>query len=618
MKADPRQDGSNDDGRSGRDCPSSESAGHGLATVAPDSTSQVMGHDDQRAEVHAASDNLLEAARSHWSRGEWGWLQAIDIGGLRDHPARVELALLIAAGHFQNDNARAAKDIIQLALGWGCTQCLLRRVLISGVHTSLGRASLIVGSPDRAERHFREAITVAVIPDSHAQPLAQARPSLISTQSSSQRRRFGVTVLAAHDLGNAWAGNTINTAIFRHHGIVTHNGLQATAFYVDDRTLRIVQRELATNEIRTHDILGAYNLRDAHNSISLGVDRSGCLHLSYDHHATELRYRRSTQQGSIVQWTDELPMTGHAEDRVTYPTFLLPHHGHPLTLLYRDGIHNKGTARIKTYDETTQTWTDHPQAILSGAENRPWTSNAYWNHPAIGNDGSLHLSFVWRTHTIGEGLRINNINLCYAWSPDNGLTWYTSLNRPYRLPITQVNAESIHCVSPGSNLINQCSMALDSRDLPHIAFYSDDQAGIPQYQHLRFDGTRWHHQFISRRSEAFSLEGHGTLQIPMSRPEIVIDASDNVYVIYRGDLTDNRMVASLLRAPHYGCSPNDTVRLADLDLAFAEPIIDRQRWNGDNVLTLLLQRNEQPNHDSEYILDSQPMTLLDVSLTTEP
>ena len=104
----------------------------------------------------------------------------------------------------------------------------------------------------------------------------------------------------------------------------------------------------------------------------------------------------------------------------------------------------------------------------------------------------------------------------------------------------------------------------------------------------------------------------------MSRPEIVIDASDNVYVIYRGDLTDNRMVASLLRAPHYGCSPNDTVRLADLDLALAEPIIDRQRWNGDNVLTLLLQRNEQPNHDSEYILDSQPMTLLDVSLTTEP
>lgn len=56
--------------------------------------------------------------------------------------------------------------------------------------------------------------------------------------------------------------------------------------------------------------------------------------------------------------TDEMPMTGKAEDRVTYPTFILPHHGFPLTLLYRDGVHNKGNARLKTYDEGTQSWTD--------------------------------------------------------------------------------------------------------------------------------------------------------------------------------------------------------------------------------------------------------------------
>lgn len=157
-------------------------------------------------------------------------------------------------------------------------------------------------------------------------------------------------------------------------------------------------------------------------------------------------------------------------------------------------MHDKGTARIKTYDEATQTWTNHPQPILSGAEQKPWTSNAYWNHPAVGTDGSLHLSFVWRTHTLGEEQRINNINIGYACSYDNGLSWQTSHQRPYKLPITQVNAETIYPVSPGSNLINQTSMALDSQNHPHIVFYADDPDGIPQYQHLWFDGKVWRHQ----------------------------------------------------------------------------------------------------------------------------
>lgn len=563
--------------------------------------------------------HLLEQARSLWQFGHWASLAKWDLCEIQEHRGRAELALLVGASQLQIGDAARARIYLQAARHWGATTVQMGRILASGVHYTLGRAAVAQKAPHKAQQHFQNAVATGTSKNDSA-PLTQSRnqnqdgkpvpPSITEAAAP----RFSVKNLAMHNLGDAWAGNTINTVIFRHHGILTHDNTQYTAFYVDTHTLRLVQRDLVTDTLKTFDLPGEYNLRDAHNSISLGIDRNGHLHISYDHHATQLRYRRSINPGDIGAWTQELPMTGAHEEKVTYPTFILPRHGFPLTFLHRDGVHDKGTARIKTYDEATQTWTNHPQPILSGAEQKPWTSNAYWNHPAVGTDGSLHLSFVWRTHTLGEEQRINNINIGYACSYDNGLTWQTSHKRPYKLPITQVNAETIYPVSPGSNLINQTSMALDSHNRPHIAFYADDPDGIPQYQHLWFDGKVWHHQFISQRQVAFNLQGAGTLQIPICRPVIVIDRNDNAYVIARGDHTGNRMAATLLPTPDYRYRPANIYSLFDQDLGFAEPIIDRSRWQRDNILTLFLQHNQQPNYDIGHQNIQHPVTLIDICL----
>jgi hypothetical protein len=582
-------------------------------------------------------ENLLERARTQWQFGDWQSLANIERDSLQHHPDRAKLALLTAAGHMQRGDSSNARKFTQLAQDWGCSKKLISQILIAGVHNSLGRAAAVNGQGQRALQHFESAIAAGA-PASELRLLTQARlgeqlGQLGMTTGAAQLAQlksvnglspandisikrppliFKIKVLAQQSLGEGWASNTVNTVIFRHHGILTSGNCQYTAFYVDEKTLRLIQRNLSTNTIKPYDLLGAYKLRDAHNSISLGIDREGYLHMSYDHHATQLRYRRSTTPYSIAAWTDELTMTGANEDKVTYPTFILPYDKQPLTLLYRDGIHIKGSARLKTYDEASQTWTDHPQAVLSGAEQAPWTSNAYWNHPAVGSDGSLHLSFVWRTHALGEEKRINNINIDYACTFDNGYTWVTSHNRPYSLPITPTNSETVHPVSPGSNLINQSSMALDSHNRPHIVFYSDDPEGIPQYQHLWFDGKVWHHQFISVRKQAFNLQGDGTLQIPISRPEIILDKQDNAYVIYRGDVTDNKMAATLLPAPDYRYQPANIQIICDEALGYAEPIIDHSRWQRDNILTLLLQHNQQPNFDIDHQIINRPVTLLDI------
>lgn len=572
-------------------------------------------------------ENLLERARTQWQFGDWKSLAQLGRDTLQHHPDRAKLALLAAAGRLQTGQDAEAKAYIRLAQDWGCSKKLISQILIAGVYNSLGRFAVIANQQTRALQHFENAIQIGT-PGADRRLITQARineqhsqlglpPPITLTAVSSapsflRPPSFKVKTLATHNLGDAWAGNTINTVIFRHHGILTHDQTQYTAFYVDTHTLRLVQRDLATDTLTTYDLPGEYNLRDAHNSISLGLDRQGHLHLTYDHHGTRLRYRRGLNPGQINGWTEELPMTSQYEEKVTYPTFILPRLGFPLSLLYRDGKYDRGTARLKTYDENQQIWTDHPHAILSGADQKPWTSNAYWNHPAIGTDGSLHLSFVWRTHALGDEQRINNINIGYACSPDNGLNWLTSKGRAYRPPITPTNAETVYPVSPGSNLINQSSMALDSRNRPHIVFYADDPDGVPQYQHLRFDGKRWIHQVISQRTQPFVLEGGGTLRIPISRPEIILDRQDNAYIIARGDHSGNRMIATRLTAPDYTWSVENTQTLWEEDLGFAEPIIDRERWQQENILSLLIQHNEQPDHDVGHTALMQLVTLVDI------
>lgn len=501
----------------------------------------------------------------------------------------------------------------------------LARLFLASAYTCLSNAHYITGDNEHSERLLVTAVALT-------EPVT-IRQTVLSLRAELQRQRlnmvdvesgldpsasdFKVKPLVELNLGEAWAGNSVNTVIFRHHGVFTHNNMQYTAFYVDSKTLRVIQRNISTSEIISSDIFGEYNIRDAHNSISLGMDKECFIHISYDHHATQLKYRRSQAPNNIDSWSDELDMTGQRENKVTYPAFLMPSGDIPLQMLYRDGNHQKGSAYIKQYSGAEQRWSDNDSAILSGATSQPWTSNAYWNHPVRDNEGTLHMSFVWRTHSLGEQQQINNLNVCYAKSFDGGKSWYSSNMKPFRLPITQVNAEVVCAISPGSNLINQSSMAVDSHNQPHIVFYANDSNSIVQYQHLWFNGRYWQHQIISRRTHAFDLCGGGTLRIPISRPDIVIDSSDNVFVIYRGDLTEDRMAALCLKAPHYLYKQENQQLINSESLGFAEPVIDRLRWQQDQVLSMLIQYNDQPNHDVGHTHVAAPILLIDTIFALE-
>ena len=418
-----------------------------------------------------------------------------------------------------------------------------------------------------------------------------------------------------HQFPPGWARNTINTSIYRGTGLVTKKGFQFGAYYENQAQILLFRRTLATNEVEMHRLPIEVTLTDAHNIISLGVDGDGYLHLAFEQHGSALNYRRSSAPLAIDGWSEPLPMTGQYEDRVTYPYFLTATGGEqPFLFMYRNGSAMKAEIHVKRYDEAKRAWLDSEAPLLSGSELKPWTAGPYLNHPARDERGQLHLFFTWRTHLVGADL-VNNHNIDYARSDDWGKTWRATNGQSFRLPVTPVTSETALASAPGTNLINQCGAGATKDGRPFAVCYVNDTEGIPQYCLIWHDGDLWHRQQLLRQRTGFNLSGRGTLRLPMSRPDVVVDRDETVWMIFRAQSTRNQMVALPLRGPKYRADARLMRRLWEHDLGYCEPVIDRARWHCDGVLSMLLQRTDQGDNESVGDLAQSDVYLADWVLT---
>ena len=105
-------------------------------------------------------ENLLEQSRIQWQLGDWASLANLNRHTLQHHPDRAKLALLAAAGQIQNNNTSAAQQWIRLAQDWGCSKKMVSQVLVAGVYSTLGKATLIAGDRQRALAHYKTAAFV--------------------------------------------------------------------------------------------------------------------------------------------------------------------------------------------------------------------------------------------------------------------------------------------------------------------------------------------------------------------------------------------------------------------------------------------------------------------------
>ncbi|MCG8429716.1 MAG: hypothetical protein MJA29_00880 [Candidatus Omnitrophica bacterium] len=135
---------------------------------------EVTGKTATVQSVDCYDETMLERARTQWQFGDWESLSGLERDTLQQHPDRAKLALLAAAGHAQQGSMTEAKQCIRLAKEWGCKSELISRMLIAGVHNSLGRAEAAAGRQAKAFKHFEGAIATGT-PGSALRLSVQAR-----------------------------------------------------------------------------------------------------------------------------------------------------------------------------------------------------------------------------------------------------------------------------------------------------------------------------------------------------------------------------------------------------------------------------------------------------------
>lgn len=403
-------------------------------------------------------------------------------------------------------------------------------------------------------------------------------------------------------VAKGWARTSVNTTIFRHDALTTFGDTQYIAFYDADQTVVLAERTLGslTWKIKRTALKGT--CKDAHNSISLGVDGDGFIHVSWDQHSQPLRYCRSVASRSL-EMTGELPMTGANEKKVTYPEFHRLPDGN-LLFAYRYGGSGRGNLALNVYDVKARRWTQVHDQLISGQGVR----SPYWQ-TALDSHGTLHVSWVWRESPDVA----SNHDLAYAKSSDGGKTWLKSNGDVYQLPITADTAEYAARIPQQHELINQTSMCADESGRPLIATYwRPEGQTVPQFFIVYHDRTGWKTSQVTHRTTAFSLSGTGTKAIPISRPQIVVETLDGrskVLVLFRDAERQSRVSVAI-------CDdlPRGQWQVADWttqSVGMWEPTYDTALWARAKVLDLFLECVGQGDAETSQDLPPQTISILE-------
>lgn len=386
-----------------------------------------------------------------------------------------------------------------------------------------------------------------------------------------------------------FAATSVNTTIFRHNSLTTHNDVQYTAFYDNDAHVVLAKRKIGEGSwtIRRTELIG--NPYDAHNAIVLAADASDTLHIMWNHHNSELNYVRTTGFGSL-EVTGRQRTDGVLESSVTYPEMCSLPDG-SVMLVYRSGSSGNGDIVLKRFGSRTRTWTTAQPRLIAG-EGR---HSAYVEF-CIDSRGTLHFGWTWRR----TGDVATNHDICYARSADLGKTWTDSNNAPITVPITSDNAEYALRIPENSDLINQTSIAADAAGHPYIATYfrpvGQDAVQLILVHH---DGRKWSSHQIGNRQSSFRLAGLGTRPLPISRPLVLLDtrtALPRILVVYRDAERQNRI--TLASCADLGIGKWSFADLTNDSYSAWEPTCDLALWSRDHLLHLFVQKTTQLEGDA--------------------
>jgi len=323
-------------------------------------------------------------------------------------------------------------------------------------------------------------LVTAVLLAQGDQPARTSTPAegMVLVKAGRSRVDVGVTI------DGQW-GTFINGKSYQQMPLETHKGWQYATYYDQQRRLSISRRKLpggAWEVIHFDDYV--FEGDDNHNVTVLGIcPKDGTIHLAFDHHTEPLHYRVSkpgiANAPDKVKWTADLfsevrdwLQRGKPIARVTYPRFVPTPQG-SLLLVSRDGIATNGNVTLCEYDAARGGWSERWVVTSSSGiyefEGRKSDSRyAYLNGVHYDyRTRRLHISWCWR-----EKMGHTFVNVNYAYSDDNGRTWFNNAGRQIGGPDHLIGIKSpgisVWDVDPHHGLDNQHGQYVDGLGQPHI------------------------------------------------------------------------------------------------------------------------------------------------------
>ncbi|QTN32925.1 BNR-4 repeat-containing protein [Akkermansiaceae bacterium] len=392
-------------------------------------------------------------------------------------------------------------------------------------------------------------------------------------------------------------GNFPNGITHQQFPLSTYRGYQYAIYYDHARRVCVGRRKLPAGEweiIRFSDYRITNN--DTHNVAVLGIcENDGTIHLTWDHHVSDLHYRRSkigaADKPESTPWTAELfgPITNVLDGigpvtEVTYPRFVRMPDGN-LMFYHRFVTSGNGDSFIRVYDGKKSEWMNNrgkfiDRQIGNYKFNGKTSRYRYAYINGIGYAGRrLHVSWVWRDR-FEKTSATNQHDLCYAYSDDDGLTWNNSDGT--RIAVTGksfINIDSpglvVHPIPPGRSLTSQNTQYAYPDGSIHVILNHEREGGSGgrgYHHHWRDAAGKWH-------VESLPFSG--------SRPELVGDGQRNLFVVHTAG-KDLRILKGVPNANLSAWSWS-LIHKSGSPGTGGDGQIDQSRWQSEEILSVLHQ-----------------------------
>jgi hypothetical protein len=426
---------------------------------------------------------------------------------------------------------------------------------------------------------------------------------------------------------SAYAAGDVNSCAISVNNLFTDpkTGLQFAALYDTSGDIVLARRAAGAATWQTYatglsDPVA--DISDDHDVIAIETDGAGYLHVSWGMHNIPLDYAVSTAPVTTASLASVaftklsaataptlFPGGGATTNEVTYPQFYrIPGSG-DLLFTYRNGGAGGGSGNgdqyVDRYTIATRTWTN--TLVINGEAT---SVNAYVNRLAFTPSGTLVMTWTWRATPNWQ----TNSDLCYAQSPDDGVTWYHQGGTVrYALPIVQTGAAAslaqvVRSFPQGSSWINQTSETTDAAGNPIVATFDTPNYNPAtgtgnvnrQYVLSYYDGSAWQTTQVSDRTSDTAIDTSGADVRDLGRPIVLVDAEGRVLVVTRSEDTamgayanpatpNNDIVVYYTSKLAAAATVWHSVTIDAADMGAWEPTYDSALWASANQLDLFYE-----------------------------